>query len=229
MDGPGSHRVRRIEAKKLADDVFQLALMPRAGMNAYLLGDVLVDAGMPASGRSIVKALSGRAVTTHVLTHAHGDHAGGSRKVSQALRLPVWCGTADAEAARTGKPVAASRLQALFGWKPVEVARELREGDAVGPGFVVLDTPGHSPGHISLWRESDRTLVCGDVFLNINLITTAPGLAEPPKIFTVDPPRNRESARRLAELEPALTLFGHGQALRDPAKLTAFAKALAQP
>jgi hydroxyacylglutathione hydrolase len=211
---------------QLADDVFQLALVPRAGVNAYLLGDVLVDAGIPASGGSIVKALSGRGVTTHVLSHAHGDHAGGSFKVSQALGVPVWCGTADAQATRSGKPVAASRVQALFRWKPVEVARELAEGDPVGPGFVVLDSPGHSPGHISLWRESDRTLVCGDVFVNMNLITTAPGLGEPPKLFTIDPPRNRDSARRLAELEPALALFGHGPPLRDPAKLTAFAQAL---
>jgi glyoxylase-like metal-dependent hydrolase (beta-lactamase superfamily II) len=195
-------------------------------VNAYLLGDVLVDAGIPVSGRSILKALSDRKVATHVLTHAHGDHAGGSSTVSQALGVPVWCGSADAEAVRSGKPVAASRVQALFGWKPVDVARELKEGDAVGPGFVVLDTPGHSPGHIALWRESDRTLVCGDVFVNMNLITTAVGLGEPPKAFTVDPARNRESAHRLAELEPALALFGHGQPLRDPVKLSAFARGL---
>jgi glyoxylase-like metal-dependent hydrolase (beta-lactamase superfamily II) len=200
--------------------------MPRAGVNAYLLGDVLIDAGIPQSGGAIVKALSGRTVSTHVLTHAHGDHAGGSSKVVKALGIPVWCGAADADAASTGKAVPASRLQAMIKWPPVEVAKQLAEGDVVGPGFVVLDTPGHSPGHISLWRESDRTLVCGDVFVNMNLVTTAAGLRQPPKLFTVDPPRNRDSARRLAELEPALALFGHGQPLRDPAKLTAFAQAL---
>jgi glyoxylase-like metal-dependent hydrolase (beta-lactamase superfamily II) len=114
----------------------------------------------------------------------------------------------------------------VFGWKPVAVARELREGDEIGPGFTVLDTPGHSPGHIALWRERDRALICGDVFLNMNVYTTAPGLHEPPRAFTVDPARNRESARRLGELEPELVLFGHGQPLRDPAKLAAFARSL---
>jgi hydroxyacylglutathione hydrolase len=58
-------------------------------------------------------------------------------------------------------------------------------------------------------------------------LTTVPGLNEPPKLFTVDPAANRTAARRLAELEPALVLFGHGKPLRDPAKLMAFAHALA--
>jgi hydroxyacylglutathione hydrolase len=140
--------------------------------------------------------------------------------------VPAWCGAGDAAAWAAGKPVAASRVQALFGWKPVAAARELRADDTVGRGFTVLDTPGHSPGHISLWREADRTLICGDVFLNLNFYTTAPGLNEPPKLFTVDPSRNRASARRLAEMEPELVLFGHGKPLRDPAKLAAFARSL---
>lgn len=72
------------------------------------------------------------------------------------------------------------------------VARRLREGDEVA-GFVVLDTPGHSPGHIALWRESDRTLVCGDVFFDV------PRLRPPTRMLTVDPELNRASMRRLAE------------------------------
>ena len=103
--------------------------------------------------------------------------------------------------------------QAMFGWKPVEVARELREGEELGAGFTVLDTPGHSPGHVSFWRESDKTLICGDVFFNMNLLTTAPGLRQPPGAFTVDPARNRESERRLAGLSPAVAGFGHGPVL----------------
>jgi glyoxylase-like metal-dependent hydrolase (beta-lactamase superfamily II) len=215
-----------VELRPVGDEIFQLALMPRAGVNAYLVGDVLVDAGLSVHAGRIVKALLGRQVGTHALTHAHGDHAGGSKKVSDTLGIPVWVGAGDAEALRAGKAVAASRVQAMFGWKPVAVARELREGDEVGPGFTVLDTPGHSPGHISLWRESDRTLICGDVFVNLNLLTLAEGLHEPPRAFTVDPARNRESARRLAALEPQLVLFGHGHPLRDAAKLKAFAQSL---
>ena len=89
-------------------------------------------------------------------------------------------------------------------------------------GFTVLDVPGHSAGHIAFWRDADRTLVCGDVFTNIDTITGIPGLHEPKPFFTPDPVRNRESMRRLAALEPQLVCFGHGRPLRDPAKLSAF-------
>jgi glyoxylase-like metal-dependent hydrolase (beta-lactamase superfamily II) len=215
-----------MELARVTDDVFQLALLPRSGINAYLVGDVLVDAGLALSAGKIIKALADHTVATHVVTHAHGDHVGGSKKVSDALGVPVWCGAGDADAVRAGKPVAASRVQSLFGWKPVDVTCELGEGDEVGPGFTVLETPGHSPGQIVLWRERDRTLICGDVFLNLNFYTTVAGLNEPPRAFTVDPARNRASARRLGELEPELVLFGHGHPLRDPAKLAAFAQSL---
>jgi glyoxylase-like metal-dependent hydrolase (beta-lactamase superfamily II) len=120
-----------------------------------------------------------------------------------------------------------SPVQALFRWRPVQVARELREGDEVGPGFTVLDVSGHSPGQIALWRERDRTLICADVFLNLEFYTAVPGLHEPPRLFNWDPARNRECARRLAALEPQLVLFGHGKPLRDAAKLKAFAEKLA--
>jgi len=210
------------------DDVYQLALLPRAGINAYIVGDILVDAGLSFHGGAVIKALKGRPIGTHVVTHAHGDHVGGSRKVSDALGVPVWCGAGDADAVSAGRPVAASRAQSLFRWKPVDVARELREGDELGSGFTVLDAPGHSPGQIVLWRERDRTLICADVFLNMNFYTAIPGLNEPPRAFTVDLARNREAARRLAELEPDLVLFGHGRPLRDSAKLAAFARSLPQ-
>ena len=90
----------------------------------------------------------------------------------------------------------------------------------------MLETPGHSDGHVAFWRESDRTLVLGDVLFNMNVLTTVPGLHEPPRILTRDPRRNRDSARRLAALEPELALFGHGPPLRDPAALQAFTDAL---
>lgn len=210
----------------VTDDVSVIVLPPVRHMNAYLVGDVLIDAGLGLHARGILKALGRRTVGTHVVTHAHGDHVGGSRTVSDALGVPVWCGPGDVDAVQSGKPAAASPLQALFRWKPVEVARELREGDEVGPGFTVLDVAGHSPGQIALWRERDRTLICADVFLNLEFYTALPGLHEPPRLFTWDPARNRDCARRLAALEPQLTLFGHGKPLRDPAKLRAFADSL---
>jgi hydroxyacylglutathione hydrolase len=111
-----------------------------------------------------------------------------------------------------------SLIGRVFPGPPHPVSRRLREGDVVA-GFTVLDTPGHSAGHVSFWREADRTLICGDVFTNMDTITGLPGLREPKSFFTPDPVRNRQSMRRLAELEPALVCFGHGRPLRDPARL----------
>ena len=116
-------------------------------------------------------------------------------------------------------------MTARLRYEPAPVARSLHEGDDIGHGFTVFETPGHSDGHLAFWRESDRTLVLGDVFFHMHLLTTVRGLHEPWRIFTRDPQRNRDSARRLAALEPELALFGHGPPLRDPAALKAFSDA----
>ncbi|MCL6440758.1 MAG: FAD-dependent oxidoreductase [Thermoleophilum sp.] len=107
-----------------------------------------------------------------------------------------------------------------------KVDRVLREGDEVA-GFRVLHVPGHSAGHIALWREHDGVLILGDVVNNIDTLTGIPGLYEPKAFFTPDPAANRRSARRLGELEPRLVLFGHGAPLRDTAKFVAFCSSLA--
>ena len=69
----------------VTDDVFVIMLPPLRHMNAYLVGDVLVDAGLGLHARGILKAVAGRAVTAHVVTHAHGDHA---HQVSQLVAAP---------------------------------------------------------------------------------------------------------------------------------------------
>jgi glyoxylase-like metal-dependent hydrolase (beta-lactamase superfamily II) len=200
----------------LAPGVVQLSsLLPNA-INAYLIGDVLVDSRIQPSKRRLLGQLQGRTVTAHVVTHAHPDHFGSSHAVCTALGIPLMTGEKDVEALETGTPVTASGMSGFVTKGPMPkghpVDRALREGDEVA-GFTVLDAPGHSPGHIALWRESDRTLVCGDVFFNVVR------LGPPPKLLTVDPERNRASMRRLAELRPALAVFGHGPPVRDPERL----------
>jgi hydroxyacylglutathione hydrolase len=203
--------------RTLADGVHQLKGFPPNTINVYLVGDVLVDAGTPAAKKRILAELAGRDVRTHLVTHAHPDHFGSSHAVCEDLEIGLWTGAADADAVETGTPMPAEgRLPGLLAKMKMPpghpVARRLNEGDSVAD-FTVLDVPGHTPGHVALWRESDRTLICGDVFFNL------PNLRPPPGPLTFDPVRNRESMRRLAELRPALTLFGHGAPLRDPDKL----------
>lgn len=218
---------------RIADDVHAIALTPRHGVNAYLLGDVLVDAGLAFQAGGLLKALQGRTVTALALTHAHLDHAGGAAKVAGTLGVPYWAGAKDAEAAATGAAVIADVpgplrgvVQRIADFPGHPVARELREGDELGAGFVVLDTPGHSPGHVSFWREADGILVCGDVLNGMHLVTSKVGLHVPPAAFTPSVADNTASAKRLAALRPAQLLPGHGPAWRDPAALERFAATL---
>ncbi len=217
--------------KQLADDVYQIACMPFSSVNAYLAGGVLFDAGTRQSEGTILKALRGKTVTAHALTHAHPDHQGASRAVCEALDLPLWCGTADADAMETGDfdipPNPVSRfVDAVWTGPPHPVARRLREGDEVG-GFTAIETPGHTAGHVAYWRERDRTLIVGDVVRNMSFATLLPGLREPPAVFTTDLAQNRASARKLLGLDPALVLFGHGRPIRDTARFNAFISSLA--
>lgn len=205
--------------RELAPDVWHLSGFPRNSVNVYVIGDVLIDAGMRIDKGRILKQLRGRAIGAHALTHAHFDHYGPSHAICEELGIPMWCGAADVEAVEKGKMVArGGRL--VPGPKAHPIARALREGDEVS-GFAVLDTPGHSPGHLSYWRESDRILICGDVMWGFNPLTLRGPPREPLPVVSPDPVLNRESARRIAALEPSLTLFGHGPPLRDPAKLSA--------
>lgn len=212
--------------RELADGVFHLALMPRAGVNAYLVGDVLVDAGFSWQAKRVLSEVRGRIVRAHVLTHAHVDHAGGSRRVVDALGVPVRAGERDLPALHSGDAELGFRGLLKkpgdrYGRFPaVPEGTALREGDTIGEGFTVLDTPGHSPGHVSFWRERDGVLICGDVINSMHLLTTIPGVREPPTFFTPDPAENRRSIRRLAALEPRLVLVGHGPPLKKDAAAT---------
>jgi glyoxylase-like metal-dependent hydrolase (beta-lactamase superfamily II) len=220
--------------KAVAPGVVQLKSSP-VSSNVYVLGRTLVDAGTRRGGPAIARQIRGRGLERLVLTHAHPPPQGGAAGICRELGLELCCGRGDVEIAESGETASAQPAhwfnplqQRLFAGPGHPVARALREGDEVD-GFEVLEVPGHSPGHVALWREADRVLILGDVLNNQNVWTGRPGLREPPALFTPDPARNRESARRLAALRPALTLFGHGPALRDPDALEDFVARLDDP
>jgi hydroxyacylglutathione hydrolase len=215
--------------KELADGVWQLSGFPPNGINVFLVGDVLVDAASRYAGNRILRQVKDHAVNAHALTHAHPDHQGASKEVCEALGIPFWVPERDADAAEDPRLIderqpdhfIAHFFYRVFHGPGLPVDRRLHEGDDVG-GFKVLDTPGHSAGHISLWRESDRVLILGDVVNNVDVLTGIPGLKEPKPYLTPDPAENRRSIKRLGRLEPALVLFGHGAPLRNTGKFVGF-------
>jgi glyoxylase-like metal-dependent hydrolase (beta-lactamase superfamily II) len=224
--------------REVAPDVHLITGLPPYGINCYLIahpgGDVLVDAMTRLDARRILKAVRGRQLAAHVATHAHPDHVGATHAVADALGVPVWAHAADRPAvedtsliARRQPDAAINRLFAKVMLGPGHaVGREVAEGDEVA-GFTVLHTPGHSAGHITLWRERDGVLILGDVLNNQHPLLGFPrGLRLPLDVFTPDPALNRQSARRLGALPARTVLFGHGPPERDGGRFRAFTTGL---
>ncbi|HEY4596278.1 MAG TPA: MBL fold metallo-hydrolase, partial [Thermoanaerobaculia bacterium] len=84
------------------------------------------------------------------------------------------------------------------------------------PGWRWIHTPGHTPGHVSFWRPSDRTLIAGDAFVTTHqesfwaVMTRLQEVWRPPAYFTINWNASRASVQALARLEPEVAGTGHG-------------------
>jgi len=216
--------------KNIAKDVYQIPLFPRNAINCYLIEDVLIDAGIRTSSNKILKSIKGKSIAKHALTHAHADHQGSSKTICETLNIPLFCSEHEKAFAENGNVITEypnpnhfiSKFQKNF-WagKGHLVSQTLKEGDQIG-GFTVIETPGHSRGHLSFFREKDGVLIVGDVMTNMNLLTTKVGLHEPPHLFTADQETNRKSIQKLASLQPKILCFGHGPILFNNGELEKF-------
>jgi glyoxylase-like metal-dependent hydrolase (beta-lactamase superfamily II) len=220
---------------ELAPSLRHVPGLPPHAFNVYLAGGVLVDAATRHAARRILRAVktTNLPVTAHAVTHGHCDHQGSSAALVARLGVPFWAPAGEAAELASGAVGPLGPDNVVTRWQVrnwagpgVAAERTLREGDELDAGFVVLETPGHSPGHLSFWREEDRVLIAGDVLFGRHPITGKQGLHEPPERFTVDPAANRAAIRRVAALRPALTVFGHGRPWRDTDGLARFADAL---
>ncbi len=219
--------------KYLAPGVWRLKELPAPTINMYLAEDVLIDAGRTWDKRRIFAELKDREISMLALTHVHPDHQGCAKVVCEARDVPLACHADDVEAMEGRRPVqeaAASNpvnrlIRSIWQGPPYKVERVLREGDEVA-GFRVVHAPGHARGGVIFFREGDRVAICGDVIRNMSYATGRPGIKEPPDIFTYDPAENRRSIRKLATLDPALILPGHGPAVTDMAAFERFVAAL---
>jgi glyoxylase-like metal-dependent hydrolase (beta-lactamase superfamily II) len=217
--------------KRLAPGVWRLKEFPGPAINVYLAGDVLIDAGRRWDRRRIFAELDGVEISAVALTHVHPDHQGCAKAVCEARGVPLACHSGDVDAMEGRRRVGAtdgalSRFyDRIWTGPPHGVDRVLAEGDEVA-GFRVVHAPGHAPGEIILFRDSDRVTICGDVVRNMSYLTGLPGVRQPPDELTPDPAENRRSIRKLATLEPSLVLPGHGPAITDMDELARFAAAL---
>jgi hydroxyacylglutathione hydrolase len=206
--------------------------LPRRVMNVYLLRDgdgvVVFDAGIATMAPALAAAgarMGG--ITRVVLGHGHPDHRGAAPALA-AGGAPVLCHPAEradaegdggvhymetAKLDRHGR-VLLPRLLPVWDGGPVPIAGTIEEGDEVA-GFRVVHLPGHAPGLIGLWRESDRLALCSDCIYTIDPQTGFDGAPRVPHAaFNVDTDIARASVRKLAELDPVTLWAGHGKPLR---------------
>lgn len=201
--------------------------LPRRLMNVYFLeeddgGVTLFDAGVKDMTEWIAAA-AGRmgGLRRVVLGHAHEDHRG----AAPGLGAPVFCHSDEAEFAEASGPtpyfrlyrlerrlfrIAYPRLLEEWDGGPVKVAGTVADGDEVA-GFEVRHLPGHAPGLIGLWRESDRLALVSDVVYTLD--PQSLGRSTPPRLphpaFNSDTERARQSILELAALEPRTVWTGH--------------------
>jgi glyoxylase-like metal-dependent hydrolase (beta-lactamase superfamily II) len=217
---------------KLAENVYRI---PTLGpwINAYLFVEpngelTLVDAGLKSAPKKIVAAIEALGkkpsdVTRILLTHAHPDHAGGLARTQRATGARVLCHTTDAPYARAGK--APQRDQRSFAarvlgmmpgnsWEPCAIDQEITDGELldIAGGVLVVHTPGHTPGHVSLLHQQTGVLICGDALFNIRKVGFSIALA------CSDIPLSRETAGRLGELDFDVAAFMHGPEIREGAR-----------
>src|SRR5436190_6692641 len=136
---------------ELAPGVHLLTGFPKYGINWYLVGDVLIDAGGKSDRKRILKQLAGHKVTAHALTHAHPDHQGASHAVCTELGIPFLVPERDVPAAEDPELIKQRQpdhwmprlMQGVFAGPGHKVDQVLHAGDEVG-GFTVVETPGHS-------------------------------------------------------------------------------------
>jgi glyoxylase-like metal-dependent hydrolase (beta-lactamase superfamily II) len=217
--------------KEITSGLYLLGGFPPAAFNVYAIRDgqrwVLVDTATRHARRRILRQLPGE-LDAILITHAHRDHAGSMHAVAKATGAPVWGSVGDSDALEGKVPAPANEEhrddlvnRLLAGWWKDHhpVARRLADGETVA-GFEVIGFPGHTPGQIGLWRESDRTVLCADTMRSVNLFTGMPQLGEMPEAFTADPAEARRSIRKLAALEAGTICFGHGRPLTKDAAAT---------
>jgi len=196
-------------------------------VNLYLIIDsnhiTLIDTGISGNGPRILKAITSlnlepEAVVRIMITHADGDHYGSLSYLQKVIRAETFANQVEAEAIRSGSssrklhPTGINKLlfsmvSSFMKSQPARVDQYLLQGQVfpILGGLQVLNTPGHTPGHISLYSESTGILFAGD---SINVAGNK--LVPSSGANTWDPEMAEQSFQLQVKLNPLIVCAGHG-------------------
>jgi glyoxylase-like metal-dependent hydrolase (beta-lactamase superfamily II) len=205
----------------------------RANSNQW----VLVDAGLAMGAAEILSIAANRfgvesRPASIVLTHGHFDHVSGLDALLAVWDVPVYAHTAELPflTGRADYPSPdptvgggiVGRLAPLVPETGIDLGDRVRALPLNGrvpdmPGWRWIHTPGHSPGHVSLFRPVDRVLIAGDAVATTDQesvygsLTQRKTIAGPPAYFTIDWDKAERSMATLASLRPTVLAAGHGE------------------
>jgi glyoxylase-like metal-dependent hydrolase (beta-lactamase superfamily II) len=214
-------------------------------VNACIVGEsrewVLVDTGLENSYEYILKSIDKRFGESSrpkaiILTHGHFDHVGSVIKLAEQWNVPVYSHELELPYI-TGKkdypegdPSVdegfVAKMSSSFPHKSINLGYRAvalpSDGSIPGmPGWKWVHTPGHTEGHISLLRESDKTLIVGDAFTTTkqesftSVLTQREQVKGPPAYLTTDWGAAKKSVQNIKELSPRLAIPSHGLPMKD--------------
>lgn len=198
---------------------------------------VLVDAGLKGFANNIQKMAAelfgpNNPPEAIILTHGHFDHVGTIKKLLTVWDVPVYAHPLELpyltghSAYPPPDPTVGgglmSALSVIYPKKPIDLGinvRVLPENNSVPflPEWLWIFTPGHSPGHVSLWRQRDKLVIAGDAFVTtkqesaFSVAVQKLELSGPPQYFTADWIAAAASVKKLHDLQPAIAATGHGK------------------
>lgn len=211
-------------------------------VNIILYGDpnksdfILVDAGMPKSANEIISVAEKRfgpncRPRAIILTHGHFDHVGAIIELIEHWKVPVYAhplelpyltglrNYPEPDSSVNGGLIA--KFSSFFPNEAINLGANVKPLPLNGPipdmsGFRWIHTPGHTPGHISLFRDADGTLIAGDAFVTVKqeslykVLIQQKEISGPPRYFTTDWSAALDSVKKLESLKPTVALTGHG-------------------
>lgn len=197
---------------------------------------LLIDGGLKGSAKKIIEVAenlfgAGSKPEAIILTHGHFDHVGSIEELVEQWNVQVYAHKLELPYL-TGKssyppadPTVGGGALAFMSWMFPNSPKNLNENIKSFPSekslldfkdWQIIQTPGHSPGHVSLFRKKDGLLITGDAFVTVqqesalSVMMQTKEVCGPPKYFTINWQDAYLSVKKLAELSPSIAACGHG-------------------